>query len=243
MKGLKLLAVTLIVTMCTCFISDSVYAKEVYYTNKNGVSFTEEEYKFLSQMFWEGSQDLMTEDDYQRFINSDLMEGTLETIYYVDVMPIAGTISDLGKTVKLSKSCLDTCTISTTATWTGVPNIRSYDVIGAYLGGTELIGTPVTTVGSTTTTDGSLEIVKASNGFGVSIKLPSTGTNVIVNQLFKVTKGGYIYATYQHAMKSISLENSKKYTFSTHGYGNVFVFSGVAEDTYDRMGGLKAVLE
>ncbi len=243
MKGLKLLAATFIVTMCACFISDSVYAKEVYYTNKNGVSFTEEEYKFLSQMFWEGSQDLMTEEDYQRFVNSDLMDGNLEIIIYPEIMPIEGSISDLGKTVKLAKTCIDECTISTTATWTGVPNIRSYDVIGAYLGDTKLVMTPVTTVVSTTTTDGSLEMVQASNGFGVSIKLPSTGTNVIVNQVYKVTKGGYLYATYQHAKRSISLANSKKYTFSTLGYGNVFLFSGVAEDIYDQMGGLKATLE
>ena len=32
----------------------NVSAKEIFYQNENGVSFTKEEYEFLSEMFWTG---------------------------------------------------------------------------------------------------------------------------------------------------------------------------------------------
>lgn len=52
-------------------------AKEIYYTNKNEVAFTKEEYDFLSFMYWEGSQELMNQDDYQRFIASNIINGEI----------------------------------------------------------------------------------------------------------------------------------------------------------------------
>ena len=38
----------------------NVSAKEILYQNENGVSFAKEEYEFLSKMFWDGCQDIMT---------------------------------------------------------------------------------------------------------------------------------------------------------------------------------------
>jgi len=59
---------------CICglfaFVTNVYADEEAYYTNGNGVEFTEEEYEFLSAMYWDGYQDLMTEDDYDEFIRS-----------------------------------------------------------------------------------------------------------------------------------------------------------------------------
>ena len=51
----NILIVTLL--MLVFFInSNNVFAKETYFVNDNGVSFSKEEYDFLTQLFWDGCQ-------------------------------------------------------------------------------------------------------------------------------------------------------------------------------------------
>lgn len=229
----------LLISLCNISF---VYAKEletsVFYTNKYNVEFTKEEYNFLSQFYWEGCQDLMNKDDYERFIESNIMNGEIETVFLDPVSMYSSSISTTKKTLKISKSCSTNCAISVTATWKEMPVTRSYDVIGAYLENTSLVSTPVTSTVSSTQSDFSNEIMKHANGFGVSIKLPSSGSNVIVNQSYRVKTGGKVFASYQHARQTISLSDSKKYSIANSGYGGVFNFSGSAVDIYDRMRGV-----
>ncbi|MDE6141153.1 MAG: hypothetical protein K2G03_00980, partial [Bacilli bacterium] len=142
------------------------------------------------------------------------------------------------KTMKISKSCNSTCSISVVVTWKNVPNTKSYDVIGAYLDGISLIKHSSTKVKTSTSSNSSLEIQQEKSGFGVSISLPTSGSNYVISQTYTVSKGGTVYASYQHAKSSISLANSKNYTISREGYGGVFKFSGTAKNIYDAMGGV-----
>lgn len=214
---------------------------EEYYRNDYGVALNKEEYDFLSYMFWDGCQTLMTENDYVRFINSDIMNGELDSKIYEEPMTRATTIDDNSRTFKISKSCSTNCLVSVTLKWKGVPTTKSYDVMGAYLDGVTLQNTPTTMIqtsnGSTKITD----LKKANNGFGVSMILPS-GNNIVINQNFRVSKGGTVYASYQHAMKNITFGDSKNYTFSKAGYGQVFKFSGTAVSVYDRFNGVNISL-
>lgn len=236
----KILLLTILVALFS--MPKIVKAKECYYENNNGVCFDKVEYQFLSKMYWEGSQDLFTKEDYQKFINSDLLKGELVTVISPSVVPLSSSVSDNDKTVKISKVCTTECYISITATWSKVPPTRSYDVIGARLEGTSLLNTPITTVTSSTQKSTSNNIKKFNNGFGVSVSLPGTGVDIIVNQTFKTTKGGTVYASYQHAKSIISLANSQNFTISALGYGKVFKFSGTAANIYDRMYGVSITL-
>lgn len=233
--------VVLVVFVSCLFMSD-VTAKEVYYTNDSGVSFSKEEFDFLGNFFWDGIQDLLNKDDYQKFILSEIMNGDIETKTYHEILPRGTHFEDNNRDLTISKSCSSNCYISVTLTWKKNPTIRSYDVIGAYLENTKLINTPTTVVLNSGSTVNSKEIKKTSTGFGVSIKLPKYGNSLIVNQTYRVKKGGHVYASYQHAMKNISLANSKNYTTSKSGYGKVFNFSGIATSTYDRMNGVDIAL-
>lgn len=222
----------------SCLFMSNVSAKDIYYTNNNGVSFNKEEFDFLGNFFWNGVQDLLSKEDYQNFILSDIMNGDIEIETYHEIMTRGTYFEDANRDLKISKSCSSNCYISVTLTWKNNPTIRSYDVIGAYLENTELVNTPTTVVLNSGATVNSKEIKKTSTGFGVSIKLPTYGNSLIVNQTYRVKKGGHVYASYQHAMKNISLTNSKNYTISKSGYGKVFNFSGTAVSTYDRMNGV-----
>ena len=217
----------------------NVKAEEVYFINQNNVEFTKEEFDFITYMFWEGAQEYMDLNDYNNFINSDIMNGDLDSVIYYDIpLTKATTIEDANRTLKITKSCSSNCFISVTLTWKKSPIVRSYDVMGAYLDGTSLVNTPVTSITTSGTTITNNDIKKNNNGFGVSIKLPTYGTSMVINQNFRVSKGGTVYASYQHAIKNISLSNSQNYTFSRSGYGGVFNFSGTALTTYDRMNGV-----
>lgn len=216
------------------FSIPQVKAAETYYQNNNGVTLSKEEYDFLSYMFWQGSQDLLTKEDYKKFVESNIMNGELGDDTYTEIQPLSTLVETNSKTLKIVKSCSSDCLISVTLTWKGNPTIKSYDVMGAYLDNTKLTNSPTTVIGSKSYTD----IKKFNSGFGVSILLPTYDSKPVINQIFRVSKSGTIYASYQHATRNITLNDSKNYTLSKTGYGGVFSFSGTSVTTYDRMQGV-----
>lgn len=232
-------SILLIMLLIVLSFNNKVLAKENYYINDFGVAFNKEEYDFLSMMFWEGCQNLINEDEYQKFINSNIMKGKI-TIKESEgsISAYGSTTSTNEKNLKIVSSCTTDCLISVTATWFKLPPVKSYDVIGARFIKTSLKELLRTSVKSSTGTTYSSEAKKFNNGFGVSIALPKYGNSIIVSQTYRVNKGGTVYASYQHAIKSISLENSKNYIIDSAGYGKVFKFNGVATTTYDKMSGV-----
>ncbi len=223
-----------------CFSNQKVFAKSIYFINSNGVSLSKDEYSFLQEFFWDDYPNLITLKEYNSYVQDGIFNSRIESVTNNNTyLPLSQSFSDKNKTLKISKVCPSDCTISITATWNNVPSVRSYDVMGAYYENTTLLSTPVTRVSTTSQTVTSDEMKTSSNGFGISFKIPDTGTNLVISQVFKVKSGGYVRASYQHAMSSISLSNSKNYTISSTGYGGVFKFSGVAADIYDRMSGVE----
>lgn len=156
------------------------------------------------------------------------------------ILPYSTIHETDNKKLNIKKTCNNTkCTINVTLEWLNMPKIRSYDVLGARFEETSLLNEPTTML----FLDGvkkniTMYTVKKSNGFGVSFKLPSGGSSLKVTQIFEVSIGGTIYASYQHAKKTSSLATSKDYNISQYGYGGVFLFSTSSSSYYDGMGGV-----
>ena len=53
---------------------------------------------------------------------------------------------------------------------------------------------------------------------------------------FQTKASGTVYASYQHAVKNISLNSSTNYVFSANGLGNVFLFND--NSLFDKMQGV-----
>lgn len=230
-----LFSITIIITSITY-----TNAKSIYFTNDNKVNLTKEEYEFINEIFYNGYQNIMTLDDYNDIFSEDILNSEIEikTIDNNSFQPLSDVHTTKSKTIKIAKACATNCLISVTVNWSKSPVIRSYDVIGARMENTSIIEYPKVTITNTSGTTRSEDIDRYNNGFGMSIKLLSSGDDMIINQRYYVSKGGRVYASYQHATKSITLNNSKKYTISSNGYGGVFLFDSSVKDIYDKMQGV-----
>lgn len=223
----------------------NVQAEVIIYTNDNNVSMTQEQYDYFTQMFWDGYQQYVTLEQFNHALDNGRFDSTIERVEYDTddnkIIQDRATVHETtAKRLSISKACgSSSCTIVTTLQWKGTPNVKSYDVMGARMfNGTTLSGTPVTTLYYSGGTNLISDLKIQSQGFGSSMKLPNSTTNIKVSQYFDVTGTGKVYASYQHATQTISYANSRSYDILLGGYGGVFSFYGNAVGVYDGMGGV-----
>lgn len=228
-----------------CFLVVGVFVNTVnaeelyYYTNSKGVNFSKEEYDFISSFYFEGLQDYMTEQDYSQFIDSNIMNGEIKTVELNDSDKSRSLSYETPmKLLKVSSSCSTDCIVATSLVWKSKPAVKSYDHIGAYFSNTSLTESPTTYLLSGNTYVSSSYTISNANGIAAAIKLPNTNDSMKIVQQFSVRKSGSINVSYQHARKSISLANSKRFKISRNGYGGVFDYEQAILNYYDAMGGL-----
>lgn len=233
----KLLVMCLLGLMFTIKLN-LVNAKEIFYTNQYGVAFSENQYNYYSKMFWNGYQDLVTQDEFDYVNELNLFDSKIETfILQENALQPLSTLTEKSRTLTMNKSCSSQCYISLQASWNAKPNVKSYDVIGARVNGVSVvkIGNAYV-IGDNFTKSYSSPNTK-NNGFGYSVKLENV-SNLKVNVSFFTTTGGTVYGAYEHSRKNISLNTSQLYNISQGGQGNVFKFTGAAVSAYDEANGL-----
>ena len=230
----------MIFTVLLSLITVSVKA-DSYYVNSNNVEFTEEQYNFFTNMYFDGYQDTVTQKEFNDVLDNDLFDKKIIKSTESDSKLVRGTsLTAGGRTLTISKSCSSNCLISLQAQWNSVPSVASYDVIGvrfntgnyATTGNAKVIGSSTTTYTNPKT---------FSNGLGYSVLLPS-GEAPLVTLSFYATSGKTAYGAYEHATTSVSLATSKKYTLSSSGQGKVFLFNGAAVGKYDNVSGVNLAI-
>ena len=223
------------------FLISITNASEYYYINDNGVSLNQEEYKYVISMFSTEFVNSMTLEDYNNIIVNNDISSNIEVKKVEQLISPCNTeFSSGNKTLYIAKSCSSgQCLISLTLKWNSVPSIKSYDVFGSRFDGSiDYVIKPITKVTTDEKSYNVYDVNYFSNGYGVSVKLPSTGNNFVITQYFTVSGSGTIYSSYQHAKKGINESQSKKYNISQSGYGNVFNFENSVKDYYDAMNGV-----
>ena len=210
-KGMKVLFVGLLVFL-GCI---TVNAKgKVYYVNENGVELDQYEYVFLQNFYFDTFPEHITQEQYNTLIENDFFNGTVSRVTSSD----EGTKSDFhvtnAKTLTISKSCGQTCTVALQADWTYDPAVRSYDDIGFYFLGSSMSYHAFTVSSSTSYYQTFNNIISNSSGFGNTVALAPTGSNVTVASTLIMNTGGHVYGSYQHAMQSIPFSTAQDYIFS-----------------------------
>lgn len=235
----KLLFIALIGIIFNLFVCNVSANEQTYYTNNKGVSFSKEEYDFISEFYFVGYQDYMSEEDYLNFTNSNIMNGDIKIVSSETPKQTRESVYETSmKILKVSSSCSTNCVIVTTLSWKSNPVVRSYDHIGAYFNSTSLVESPNTKLLFGTNTIFPTYTVSNSNGIADAIKLPSGNSTMNIIQQYSVRRSGSINVSYQHARKSITLANSKRFKFSYNGYGGVFNYEAAVTNYYDAMRGL-----
>lgn len=237
--------------VCSLFVinvlSVNVHADDVYYTNKNGVSMTEGQYNFLGELYFDGYQDYITQEKFNKYLSMGLYGQRITKKETEDFetgveSPRALIHETTAKKLTLSYACSGKyCTMVTGLEWKGTPKVISYDVIGSYLhGNLSRAITPTTILYWSGEAIEYTDRVYSGKGYGCTALLQKSSTpmQIVQDVDVEVNGDGTFYSSYQHATKRITLETSKKYTTGFGGDGGVFFFYGSAVGVYDQMGGV-----
>ena len=149
----KVVAALLIFTVVFFSKNSFVNAEEVYFTNENGVSMTEKEYNFFSEMYNKNYPKVVTQDIYDMFKDGNYFNGKIKSNTYTENTKsnTRGTFhSSANKSIRISASCVTNCAVAVSVEWKNNPVVRSYDVIGAYLYNVSTIGSISTQAASNT---------------------------------------------------------------------------------------------
>ena len=215
-----------------------------YYTNTNGVDFTKEEYDFISEMYSEGYQEFMTQEDLDKIVNLDLIGRPIEKNTYIDnglingnmISPNATSSYYAGRTITITSSCSSECLVTLSVAWGCTPSIQSWDVIGFRISNVTINSVNSAVIWGTGYSNaylpGGTSYKSFTNGFGYSVQLGNANNLKITTSMY-TEPGGTAYGSYQHATESVSLNTSKSYTIGVGGYGYVFHFNGNAFGVYD----------
>lgn len=233
----------------TLTIGINSVSASTFYENANGVEFTREQYEYITNLYYDGYQNTMTQSELDKMINLNLFEQPIVSVEENNLLPgnnytINGsTVTQYGVTTKIIKSCSTECLVVITSTWSLIPTINSYDVIGF-----RVVNGSINTVNKATITGTNYSLTyqpssaqQFSNGFGYSVKLGNAFGMKITTSMYTTTSGT-VFGSYQHANYNVSLATSQLYTISPAGYGNVFNFYGNAMFKYNNATGVDITL-
>lgn len=243
-----------VVIIMLVFLSVNANA-EAYYTNNNGIEFTEFQYNTLVDILSEKNVAEFTLEEYEQFKVENMVEGNYEYTtqeFEVPEAPYQGALVPYGlthettsKKLTLSKGCFgDHCDIVLTVSWKKTPAVTSYDVIGVRLVNTVFYDSTNSLThkyGSTYKSgyDGSK---KTGEGLGDAFKITSDIDYATLAVRVNNTSNGVVYGSYQHAVKTVTLAKATNFTFSGTGYGSVFVWPSSYGQIYDQMAGVSTKL-
>lgn len=242
----------MIFSLLLCSIG-KVQASEIYYTTESGINLTEEEYNYILEIYSPHQLEILTENMYNiihalDFENNEVRTETYEEPYTsrLGVNLLADDYYETnGKKIGLTTSCFSSyCLIIASGYWKKSPNVRSWDVMGSRLKNTYFTSnvTYYTSINSSAGEQTCTEYKYFTNGVGCSMKLPTTASDIAYIQSFTIEPYGMVYSTYQHAINSVSLATSKRYSMSISGYGNVLLFDSAIRSNYDAMGGVSVII-
>lgn len=218
--------------------------------NQNMDVIKEEEIYYKIDTLLDENGHVLLEDEIE--ITNDEYEDLIEELSNIESCKI-GNVCIQTNMKRLSLSISGTknnCLMSLKVHYFNMPQYRSYDVIAMRWTGFKMIsfnGVQIGKIGGQENTvlyDSSSSNVKTdTNGIGISMNLydDATTLDLSLNVNGKITETSMdVYGTYQHAQGNLTLADSKSYSFSSNGLGEVLYYSNTnIRNMYDNMSGVK----
>lgn len=228
--------------LLTIFIFCSNCKAEVYYTNSNGVEMTYSEYNYINDLFDNSYSNFISRDEYDILKSNNLFgqnieKKTLNNVYNLN----SESHKTISKSITISKSCNGNCIVTLNVEWLKTSSIKSWDVIGMRSKNANIINVfhaSVFDANNSLTSYSNPQIF--NNGFGYSVKLPSTRARIMTSAL--VMNNGTIFGSYQHAKSNVSEAQSKNYSIGSGGLGDVFIFNNGISSKYDNTKGVSITI-
>lgn len=227
-----------------CISMVNAQSTEVFYTNNNGLEFTEYQYNSMVQILNEKSVANMQSEEYAMYNVSNMTaENSKIAIYDEPEHSITRATyhETAGKKVSISSTCNSTqCVVTVSLVWKMSPVVRSYDVIGVRLSNT-LFTTADYACRYYMPSGASYNCsahIGFSNGSGSLITMPQSGDIDHILYQVGVQPKGKVYGSYQHAVKGISQSNALNFQMGADGLGGVFYYPSAYRSFYDGMGGV-----
>lgn len=237
MRILKKWKLLLFIIVCLLF-TNNVKAEEYYYTNSSGVNFTKEQYDFYTYLAHDGYQEVVTQKMLEEIDWNHLENVRVRKTSLCPTRDDNAFITTSAKSLTMGYYCSSThCRVMAELEWLVEPNIKSYDLMGAYIDGPTRLTTPTTAVFTPNTISEEETIKYDTDGYGSVILLPDE-EEIIIDQSFLFEGTGTIFISYQHAMSNTTLANSQLFNIGLIGAGSVFDFYGAAIGVYDEMPGV-----
>lgn len=217
--------------------SNTIIQEEVYYK-------IDTFYDSLGNVLLENEIEI-TEDEYE---NLETILSTAEKCYIGNAC-VQTNMKRLSLTISGNK---ENCKIELKLHYFNMPQYRSYDVIALRWNGFEINNFNGLQKGKINGInekvnyyENSNNVKKSSNGVGISMNLydDATELDLSLSANGKITGSSIdIFGTYQHAQGNLSLSDSKSYSFSQNGLGEVLYYSNSnIRNMYDKMDGVKVV--
>lgn len=253
----KIISVMIItITLCSMPAINVQAEGNAFFTTFGGVELTEFQYNTLVDMLSEERVKMISEEDYnnlhvERMIEGEYKYKTEEYVItdnsYTGILTPYAYHETTSKKLTLSIACNSTiCSVASTAYWKKVPATTSYDVIGVRLENTTFHDgahdfTYKTTDGKKVyTCDKS---IRTSKGAACIHKISSNIDYIALDVNVNYAYNGSIFASYQHATKSVTLTQASSFEFKGTGFGSVFYWaSQTVRAKYDQMAGVSELL-
>lgn len=244
----------MVITISLCAIGN-VYADETaYYTTTNGIELTEFQYNTLVKILSAERVSRLNENDYNVLHVDRMVPGEYSFKTEEFIIPEETTSGDItpyayhetpAKKLTLSRACDNgVCAIGVTTYWKSTPKVTSYDVIGVRFDNTsfnkEVVGCYYVENNSGTTSMS--KTIKSNNG-AACIKKISSGIDYMTLDIdLNYKSNGIAFASYQHAVSSVTLSQASNFSFDGTGYGSVFLWPMSIRTKYDQMAGVSETL-
>ena len=195
---MKKIVTTFLILLVVCCIPTIVSAQELneVYTNQNGVAIESNIYDKLCNIYSKDYIETITQDEYNNLMGNDLENVEVEEYTDEGIQTRGSYFSTNAKTVRLIKNGNY---VTMMASWKGVPNVKTYDVIAVRFDRATLNGTY--TFKQTCVNNGNLKVSydsynqRFANGFGSSFKVQN-GTSLEISLTFMVSGSGTVYGSY-----------------------------------------------
>lgn len=234
-----------LIALTVLFVVVGVEVKaDSFYVNPNGIELTESQYNFISELYHDGYQEVLTQEEYDDLVEYNIFNQPIESnskTYYENPLGRSTSYTGYSRTITISKSCGTKCAVTLKTVWSGIPMLQSYDVIGM-----RFKNTSATLYGSGNVSSSSYNVSYNSSssnfkstgsGYGYSVKL-GNAAGLVITTSATVNTGGTVYGAYEHSTSSISLDTSKSYNITSAGQGSVFAFTGNAVGKFDNVPGV-----